>query len=305
MNKKLAFVFPGQGSQSVGMLGQLAERFTVITETFEEASDILGYDLWHLVQNGPEDKLNQTEYTQPALLTAEVALWRLWQEQKGVLPLYMAGHSLGEYSALVSAEAISFTEAVNLVAKRGRFMQSAVVADQGGMVAIIGLDESAIHKICQEAAEGQILAPVNYNSIGQTVLSGDLAAVKRAVNLAKSLGVKKAKLIPVSVPAHCLLMKPAALELAKELQKIEIKPPEIPIINNVDVAIYDDAADIRDGLIRQLYSPVRWVEIIQYLHTQHIECFIECGPGKILAGLNKRIVKELPTKSIIEEDLWN
>ncbi len=300
MNEKLAFIFPGQGSQSVGMLAELAAEFSLVEETYAEAADVLDYNLWQLVSRGPEEKLNKTEYTQPALLAAEISMWRIWQSKKNLGPVFLAGHSLGEYSALVCANAINFTDAVKLVAMRGKLMQQAVSEGQGAMVAIAGLDDEKIAQICKEAARDQILAPANYNAIGQTVLSGDYNAAVRAVNIAKKAGAKIAKLLNVSVPSHCELMKPAAEKLAQYLNKIDIKNPELPVINNVDVAIYNNVDEIRDGLIRQLYKPVRWVEIIKFMYSDGVNCLIECGPGKVLAGLNKRIVPDLPTMKFIE-----
>jgi [acyl-carrier-protein] S-malonyltransferase len=300
MNEQLAFIFPGQGSQSVGMLAELAAEFAIVEETYEQAASELGYDLWQLVQQCPEEKLNQTEYTQPALLAAEIAMWRIWAQKQGTKPLFLSGHSLGEYSALVGAKAINFQDAIKLVTMRGKLMQQVVSKRPGGMVAIAGLDNEKVATVCKEAAHNQILAPANYNSIGQTVLSGDLDAALRAIDIAKQQGAKIAKLLKVSVPAHCELMKPAAEKLAKYLENIDMQKPVIPVINNVDVAIYKNADDIRDGLVRQLYNPVRWVEIIQFLYAKGINCLVECGPGKILAGLNKRIVRDLPTIKFTE-----
>lgn len=295
MVEKLAFVFPGQGSQYVGMLAELAREFSVVEKTFHEASLILQYDLWQLTQQGPEEQLNLTENAQLALLASEVAMWRVWQSQNGTKPSFLAGHSLGEYSALVCADAINYQDAIKLVAERARLMQQAIPIGQGGMVAIIGLSEDRINKLCQESAQGEVLAVANYNSIGQMVLSGHIEAVKRAMEIAKTAGAKVVKLLKVSVPAHCKLMKPAADELAIFLAKINVVKPKISVISNVGVKCYKNADDIRDGLVRQLYNPVRWVETIQFLHQQYIDYLVECGPGKVLAGLNKRIVSDLST----------
>ncbi|KPJ67917.1 MAG: malonyl CoA-ACP transacylase [Coxiella sp. DG_40] len=293
--EKLAFVFPGQGSQFVGMLAELAREFPIVEKTFIEASQTLQYDLWQLTQQGPEEQLNLTKNTQLALLASEIAMWRIWQSRNGTKPLFLAGHSLGEYSALVCADAINYRDAIKLVAERSRLMQQAVPTGQGGMVAIIGLSKDKIDTICQKAAKSKVLAVANYNSIGQTVLSGHIETVRRTIEVAKTAGAKVAKLLKVSIPAHCELMKPAAEELAKSLNKINIVKPKIPVVNNVDVKCYKNADDIRDGLVRQLYNPVRWVETIQFLHQQNIDYLIEYGPGKVLAGLNKRIVNDLPT----------
>lgn len=297
-NPKLAFVFPGQGSQSIGMLAELAKEFSLIKKIFAEASNVLGYDLWQLTQAGPEEELNQTEKTQPALLAGSVAIWRIWQEQQGATPALLAGHSLGEYSALVCANAIDFADAIKLVAARGRFMQEAVPAGKGAMAAIIGLDDAVVKKICDEAAQNEIVMPANYNAIGQIVISGDVAAVNRAVELAKQADAKIAKLIPVSVPSHCTLMKPAAERLAKLLEQIKIRIPNISVIHNVDINSHRDPQKIREALIQQLYMPVRWVETIQLFAKNDIKLVLECGAGKVLAGLNKRIAPELQTISI-------
>lgn len=295
MIKKSAFIFPGQGSQYVGMLAELTREFPIVEKTFLEASQKLQYDLWQLTQQGPEEQLNLTENTQLILLASEIAMWRIWLSQNGTKPLFLAGHSLGEYSALVCAAAINYQDAIKLVAERGRLMQQAVPAGQGGMVAIVGLNEEKVAQICQKAAQDQILTPASYNAIGQTVLSGHIEAVKRVIKIAKVAGAKVAKLLKVSIPAHCKLMKPAAEELANSLDKINIVKPKIPVVNNVDVECYENADDIRNGLVRQLYNPVRWVETIQFLHQQDIDYLVECGPGKVLAGLNKRMVNNLPT----------
>lgn len=298
MNQKLALVFPGQGSQTVGMLADLYAEFPLVRDTFSEASAALGYDLWALVANGPEADLNETHRTQPALLTASVAVWRLWQQQGGATPAYLAGHSLGEYSALVCAGVLSLSDAVKLVAKRGQYMQSAVPAGTGAMSAIIGLDDALIAKACDEAAQGEVVSPVNYNSPGQVVIAGHKAAVERANELCKAAGAKRALPLPVSVPSHCALMRPAAEQLAKDLQTLSFHAPVISVVNNVDVAIAGDAAAIQDALVRQLFSPVRWTETIEYLAAQGVTEVIELGAGKVLSGLIKRINKELVTTSV-------
>ncbi|HVV68917.1 MAG TPA: ACP S-malonyltransferase [Gammaproteobacteria bacterium] len=298
MKKKLAFVFPGQGSQSLTMLGGFENQFPVVTETYQAASDALGYDLWALVQQGPEIQLNQTEFTQPALLVAGVALWRLWKQHPGQVPDFMAGHSLGEYTALVCAGAVDFIAAVTLVALRGKLMQEAVSPGRGAMAAIVGLENDVLLDICQHAAQGQILSPANYNSIGQTVLAGEAEAIARAIELALKAKAKIAKIIPVSVPSHCALMQPAAERLAEHLQNVMITTPAIPVVNNVDVACYDQPEKIRSALVRQLFSPVRWVETVQYLIAAGVDGMIECGPGKVLAGLNKRINADVETLTI-------
>ncbi len=298
MNQKLALVFPGQGSQTVGMLADLYAEFSLVRDTFAEASAALGYDLWALIANGPEADLNETHRTQPALLTASVAVWRLWQQQGGTTPAYLAGHSLGEYSALVCAGVLTLADAVKLVEKRGQYMQSAVPAGTGAMSAIIGLDDALIAKACEEAAQGEVVSPVNYNSPGQVVIAGHKAAVERANELCKAAGAKRALPLPVSVPSHCALMRPAAEQLAKDLQTLSFHAPVISVVNNVDVAVAADAAAIQDALVRQLFSPVRWTETIEYLAAQGVTEVIELGAGKVLSGLIKRINKELVTTSV-------
>ncbi|MDO6497243.1 ACP S-malonyltransferase [Photobacterium sanguinicancri] len=290
---KFAIVFPGQGSQAVGMLAELAEKFSVVTDTFAEASEVLGYDLWALVQNGPAEDLNQTHRTQPALLTASVAIWRVWQQEGGEQPTVLAGHSLGEYSALVCAGVMDFKDAVKLVELRGQLMQEAVPAGIGAMSAIIGLDNDAIAKACEEAAQGQVVSPVNFNSPGQVVIAGNKEAVERANVLCKEAGAKRALPLPVSVPSHCELMKPAADKLAVALENIEFNAPAIPVINNADVATETDPAAIKLALVKQLYGPVRWTESVERMASEGIEQLLEMGPGKVLTGLTKRINRAL------------
>lgn len=300
-----AMLFPGQGSQAVGMLADLAPTFDVIQKTFQEASEVLNYDLWQLVSQGPEDILNQTIHTQPALLCAGVALWRVWREHDAPMPSYLAGHSLGEYTALVCADAIDFKDAVNLVALRGQFMQEAVKPGEGAMAAIVGLSNEQVDEVCLQATQNQIVSPANYNSIGQIVIAGHTAAVNRAVEFAKQLGAKLAKVIPVSVPSHCALMKPAADRLALSLEKINISKPKWPVIHNVDVRSHSDAQSIRNALIQQLDHPVQWVATIQELAKNNCQQGVECGPGKVLAGLNKRIINEFVTYSLATKAGWD
>ncbi|MBD1575473.1 MULTISPECIES: ACP S-malonyltransferase [Vibrio] len=295
---KFAVVFPGQGSQSVAMLAELGEQYDVVQKTFAQASEALGYDLWALVQNGPVEDLNETFRTQPALLAASVAIWRVWQEVGGEQPQLIAGHSLGEYSALVCAGVIDFQQAIKLVALRGELMQQAVPAGIGAMYAIIGLDDAAIAKACEEAAQGEVVSPVNFNSPGQVVIAGNKAAVDRAGVLCKEAGAKRALSLPVSVPSHCALMQPAAEKLALALADIEFSAPMIPVINNVDVIAQTDPAKIKDALVRQLHSPVRWTEGVVSMHEQGIENLLEFGPGKVLTGLTKRIVKTLTAQAV-------
>lgn len=296
----VAFVFPGQGSQSVGMLADLAGDFPIVGETFAEASAALGYDLWQLVQDGPAEELNQTHITQPAMLTSGIAVWRILQQKGIAAPAVVAGHSLGEYSALVAAGAIDFSDAVKLVAERGRLMQEAVPAGQGGMAAILGLDDATVISVCEAAAQGEVLSAVNFNAPGQVVVAGTAGAVERVVEAAKEAGAKRALPLPVSVPSHCALMKPAADKLAEQLAAITISAPTIPVINNVDVAAVSDADAIRDALVRQLYSPVRWVESVQKMAQDGVDTLVECGPGKVLVGLNKRIEKSMNAMAVFD-----
>lgn len=295
---KFAIVFPGQGSQAVGMLAELGEQYEIVKQTFAQASEALGYDLWALVQNGPAEDLNQTFRTQPALLASSVAIWRVWQELGLAQPANLAGHSLGEYSALVCAGVIDFQEAIKLVELRGQLMQEAVPAGTGAMYAIIGLDDEAIAKACEEAAQGEVVSPVNFNSPGQVVIAGSKDAVERAGALCKEAGAKRALPLPVSVPSHCALMKPAADKLAIALEAIEFNTPQLPVINNVDVVEETDPAKIKDALVRQLYSPVRWTESVELMSTQGVEKLLEMGPGKVLTGLTKRIVKTLDAAAV-------
>ncbi|HAS8248939.1 TPA: [acyl-carrier-protein] S-malonyltransferase [Vibrio vulnificus] len=295
---KFAIVFPGQGSQAVGMLADLGEQYEIVKQTFVQASEALGYDLWALVQNGPAEDLNQTFRTQPALLASSVAIWRVWQELGLAQPENLAGHSLGEYSALVCAGVIDFQEAIKLVELRGQLMQEAVPAGTGAMYAIIGLDDEAIAKACEEAAQGDVVSPVNFNSPGQVVIAGSKDAVERAGALCKEAGAKRALPLPVSVPSHCALMKPAAEKLAVALESIEFKAPQLPVINNVDVVAETDPAKIKDALVRQLYSPVRWTESVELMSSQGVEKLLEMGPGKVLTGLTKRIVKSLEAAAV-------
>ena len=297
---QFAFVFPGQGSQAVGMLAEMAAAHPVIEETFREASAALDYDLWALTQNGPAEELNKTWQTQPALLAASVALYRVWQQQGGKTPALMAGHSLGEYSALVCAGVIDFADALRLVELRGKFMQEAVPAGVGAMSAIIGLDDAAIAKACEESAQDQVVSPVNYNSPGQVVIAGHKDAVERAGAACKAAGAKRALPLPVSVPSHCALMKPAAEKLAAELKNITFNAPSVPVVNNVDVKCETAPDAIRDALVRQLYSPVQWTKSVEFMASEGIEHLYEVGPGKVLTGLTKRIVDTLTASALNE-----
>jgi len=281
-------MFPGQGSQSVGMLGALAAAEPVVQETFAEASTVLGYDLWALCQQGPQERLSETERTQPAMLAAGIAVWRAWLRHDGPRPSVMAGHSLGEYSALVAAGAIDFPDAIALVRFRGEAMQRAVPAGAGAMAAILGLEDAVIEAACAEAAAGSVVQPVNYNAPGQLVIAGEATAVARAIEACKARGAKRAVLLPVSVPSHSALMKPAAEALRARLAGIDIRPPELRV-HAFDAGVYTDAASIRDGLYRQLFNPVRWSAIVAAMVAEGTSLLVECGPGKVLAGLAKRV----------------
>ncbi len=295
---KFAVVFPGQGSQSVGMLSDLAEVYPLVNDVFTEASDTLGYDVAKLIADGPAEELNKTYRTQPVLLASSYAIWRVWTYLNGSMPTCMAGHSLGEYSALVCSGALKFRDALRLVEQRGQFMQEAVPEGVGSMAAIIGLDDAAVAKCCEEAAQGQVVAPVNFNSVGQVVIAGNKEAVERASALIQEAGAKKVVPLSVSVPSHCALMKPAAERLAATLANVEISTPVIPVYNNVDVKCEDDPAKIKDALVRQLYSPVRWTEIVTSMAEQGIESQLEMGPGKVLTGLVRRIDKRIEGVSV-------
>jgi len=289
----IAFVFPGQGSQSLGMLAELAASHSTVQSTFAEASDVLSYDLWQLVQEGPEAELNKTAKTQPALLASSVAIWRIWNELSQNQPVIMAGHSLGEYSALVCSAALSFTDAIQLVADRGAYMQDAVPAGIGSMAAVLGLDDSQIEAVCEQAAQGQIVSAANYNSSGQVVIAGHKEAVERAVELAKVAGAKRSVILPVSVPSHCALMQKAADQFAERLDKVKFEHPNIPVLHNVDATERSDVSEIKLALQGQLYQPVQWVETIQKMLNKGVNTVIECGPGKVLSGLIRRIDRSL------------
>ena len=296
--QNLAFVFPGQGSQKIGMLTDLAANYPIVTQTFAEASQVLGYDLWNLVQNGAQEDINLTERTQPLLLAASVAIWRVWQEKNGAQPAFMAGHSLGEWSALVCAGVVAFADAIKLVQQRGKFMQEAVPAGQGAMAAIIGLDDVLIIDACKRAEQGEVVAAVNFNSPGQVVIAGNAAAVERASVLCKEAGAKRALPLPVSAPFHTFLMRPAAERLEAQIKSTQFSVPIIPIVHNVTAQIEMDPEQIKILMIEQIYSAVRWVECINTLSSHGINCIVECGPGKVLSGLNKRINSEVAVFSI-------
>ncbi|HAU1654375.1 TPA: ACP S-malonyltransferase [Legionella pneumophila] len=298
---KTAFVFPGQGSQSIGMLSDFMPQYTVITDVFAEASDALGYDLWDLVQNGPETKLNQTEYTQAAMLTADVAIYRLLMQLGVPQPQVMAGHSLGEYAALVCANSLSLKDAAQLVARRGQVMQNAIPLGEGAMAAIVGLSDEQVRSLCEQASTANhLVTPANYNALGQIVVAGHRTAVDKLIQLAEDAGARLAMIIPVSVPCHCPLLKDAAELFAENLAQIEFQVPSVDVVSNVDLSIYYSTQHIRDKLKGQLYSPVRWVETVQLIQQRGIELVVECGPGKVLNGLIKRIERNLTTISVYD-----
>ncbi|MFV3367975.1 ACP S-malonyltransferase [Pseudomonas sp. NY15435] len=304
MSASLAFVFPGQGSQSLGMLAELGAQHAIVRDTFAEASAALGYDLWALVQEGPEERLNQTDKTQPAILTASIALWRLWQPEGGVQPAYVAGHSLGEYSALVAAGSLAFADAVKLVERRGQLMQEAVPAGTGGMAAILGLEDADVLAACAEAAQGEVVSAVNFNAPGQVVIAGAAKAVERAIEGCKARGAKRAVALPVSVPSHCELMRPAAERFAEAVEAVQWQMPQIALVQNVSAQVPADLVALKRDLLAQLYSPVRWVETVQLLAEKGVTDLVECGPGKVLAGLNKRCAKGVTTHNLDSADAF-
>lgn len=298
MTNGLAFVFPGQGSQKVGMLAEIAATEALVIQTFQEASDALGYDMWDLVQNGEQEALNLTENTQPLLLTASVAMWRVWQARGGASPAYMAGHSLGEFSALVCAGSLAFADAVKLVRARGQFMQTAVPVGEGAMAAVLGLDDEVIVDICNKSSAAGVVEAVNFNAPGQVVIAGQVAAVEQAIAALKEAGAKRAMPLPVSAPFHTSLMQPAAEKLSAAIESIEWRVPTIPVVHNVHGQTESDVAAIRAILVRQLYSPVKWVDCVNAMVQQGVTTVVECGPGKVLSGLNKRIDKSLNSLNI-------
>lgn len=295
---QLAFVFPGQGSQSVGMLAELSEFHPVIRETFAEASDGAGIDLWALSQGGPEEMLNRTEYTQPALLAAGVAVWRAWQAQGGAMPSVLAGHSLGEYTALVAAGALSLRDGAHLVRLRGQLMQDAAPTGVGAMAAVIGADDDLVARICTQASQSQVVVPANYNSPGQIVIGGNAEAVDRAIALLNEQGVRKVVKLAVSVPSHTPLMREAANRLAETMRGLSWRTPSLPVIQNVDAQVHEGVDEIRDALVRQLYLPVRWTDCTLAIGARGVSRIVECGPGKVLSGLIKRIDKSLEARSL-------
>ncbi len=289
----IGFVFPGQGSQKLGMLADLATSFSVVADTFAEASAVLDIDLWEVSQTDQQERLNQTDITQPVLLAASVAIWRIWQQQKGPQPSILAGHSLGEYSALVCSGVLAFGDAIQLVHQRGLYMQAAVSAGTGKMAAIVGLDDSKIAGLCEQAAQTQVVSAANFNSPGQTVIAGDVDAVERAMVLCKEAGAKRALPLNVSVPSHCALMKPAAEQLQAEFAEVQFNAPQIPVVQNVNAQSCEDPTLIKENLIKQLYAPVLWVDSVNYMHGKGIDKVIECGPGKVLGGLIRRIEPDI------------
>lgn len=302
MTQPLAACFPGQGSQFVGMLDALADAFPLVYDTFAEASQALDRDLWALVSSGPKEALDQTENTQPAMLTAGIAVWRVWQAQGGAAPTVMAGHSLGEYTALVAAGALSLGDGVRLAADRARFMQTAVPLGQGAMAALLGLDDDQVRALCAAQSQGAVLEAVNFNAPGQVVIAGEAEAVARAIAAAKTAGAKRALALPVSVPSHCALMRPAAAQLAERLAGLDLHTPAVPVLHNVDVTASESVAGLKERLCMQLFRPVRWVETVQTMTAGGVRLAIEFGPGKVLTGLNKRIDKQINTLPVFDPE---
>jgi [acyl-carrier-protein] S-malonyltransferase len=301
MASQTAMLFPGQGSQSVGMMAELSAGHPQVADTFGEASEVLGYDLWSVVCKGPSERLNRTEVTQPAILAADIATWRIWSQLGGSGPDFFAGHSLGEYAALVAAEALRFTEAIELVAQRGRLMQQATPEGTGAMAAILGLEDGQIETICEDAAQGQIVSCANFNSPGQVVIAGQTEAVERACQASKEAGARRAIVLPVSVPSHCALMKSAADALEPMLASLEIRTPSTPVVQNVDARPHTDPEEIRNALVAQLWQPVLWTATVQHLAGLGVARMAECGPGKVLVGLSRRIARELPCAALVDD----
>ncbi len=301
MKESFAIIFPGQGSQKVGMLADF-ESSELFQSTFREASEALGYDAWETVKEGPQEKLNLTEITQPILLTCSIALWRIWEDQNGSMPALLAGHSLGEWSALVASEVVSFQDAVKLVRSRGQYMQDAVPAGEGAMAAIIGLADEAVEKICSDLSESGVVSPVNYNSPGQLVIAGSAGSVEKAIDACREAGAKKAMSLPVSAPFHTSLMKPAADRLEAEIMATTFSQPKIPIVHNVNAQTESDSEKIKRIMVEQIYSPVKWVSCVQALVNKGIAQSVECGPGKVLSGLNRRIDKSISSFAIDKPD---
>ncbi|GGD39577.1 ACP S-malonyltransferase [Pseudoxanthomonas indica] len=294
----LSFVFPGQGSQSLGMLAELSEQHALVRESFAEASDGAGVDLWALSQGGPEEMLNRTEYTQPALLAAGVSVWRVWQQQGGTTPAVLAGHSLGEYTALVAAGALTLRDGAHLVRLRGQLMQAAAPEGVGAMAAVLGAEDDMVAEVCQQASDSHTVVPANYNSPGQIVIGGDTIAVDRAIALLGERGVRKVVKLAVSVPSHTPLMREAANQLAEVMAGLDWRAPSLPVVQNVDAQVHESVDAIRDALVRQLYLPVRWTQCVQALAARGVTQVGECGPGKVLSGLIKRIDKSLDARTL-------
>ncbi len=302
MSTHTAIVFPGQGSQSVGMLAALAEQHDRVRATFAEASQALGEDLWKLAQEGPEGRLGQTDITQPAMLAAGVAVWRVWQEEQGARPAFLAGHSLGEYTALVCSGALAFADAVPLVAERGRYMQEAVPPGEGAMAAILGLEDDTVRDVCDQSARGDVVEAVNFNAPGQVVIAGSRGAVERAVDAAKAAGARRAVPLPVSVPSHCALMRPAAEKLERRLSEVDIQAPAITVLHNVDVSAAGAPEEIRSRLVAQVHNPVRWADTVRHMAGAGVDALVECGPGKVLAGLARRIDRRVQGLPVYDQE---